>query len=151
MLIALKMWLDQMPSFGPSKRPHISIKIQRSMINESQYMVLVPPRVLKLHVIQTNAKDPVSNSLLVPSSNDERIHYSWAAFPEHILATDEDADMSGQFLTIRGSDSFDAPSFEVCAWNGPSWAGTDIEYEAFVQFEGDLVLRSGKQKMLIVC
>lgn len=138
---------------------HITLTIRRkeTQAGAESLTDLALPYVVAVHVLRTNGP----SMALSPSEAPEpgaptSVHFAWPAPPQVLAATelsDQDASAGGFFL----AGSVDGGSgLTLSAWDGPRWGslrnGIDdtIGYNAVVEFQGGIFLKSGKERMMVI-
>ncbi|EIM80438.1 uncharacterized protein STEHIDRAFT_125977 [Stereum hirsutum FP-91666 SS1] len=138
---------------------HVTLTIRRkeNQTSEESLTDSALPYVVALHILRTNGPSLALPPTETPEPDaPNSAHFAWPAPPEVLDATkltDQDATAGGFFL----AGSVDGGSgLTLSAWDGPRWGslrnGIDdtINYNAVVEFQGGIFLKSGKERMMVV-
>ncbi|KAI0272388.1 hypothetical protein BC834DRAFT_345145 [Gloeopeniophorella convolvens] len=135
---------------------HITLTISRRGSAGGDLESAVQPYLTALHVIRTSQPPLTPSAELAPPDAPTSSHFAWAAPPAiaPLSAEVREAAYSGGFFLPGLADG--GNSIVLSAWNGPSWGdlrnGVDdmVEYNAVVEFEGGVFLRSSSRRIMIV-
>lgn len=138
---------------------HVTLTIRRKENQTGENLTdSALPYIVALHILRTNESTGLT---LPPTETPEpdapnSAHFAWPAPPEILAATeltDQDASAGGFFLA-RSVDG--GAGLTLSAWDGPRWGclrnGIDdtIGYNAVVEFQSGIFLKSGKERMMVV-